>query len=491
MLFKNIYNYYYKMIELRNSKIISFFNDNPNINPETLFINLIDIYTYIKKTVTSSNNEQLLPYILENNSKLDNIFNTINNNDNNLQRIIDNNIDNIKNIIIESKNKTIDEILSMLKNNNEIIYKNLISKIETILNDSLDIETLINQLNNKLEKINTKLSSEEQNKYLNSIYKFLIENKEKTNKELLDYIKDNNELIYKTFDNSLLNKFHNNLIPRIEDIINRNNIDKLNLEFVKYFNEINSKNIILETQMNKVSSKLEDINNKFNGSSNKGIIGENVMYRILNKLFPSYEIINSTKDGHKGDFIIKYEINDILIETKNYNNNVSTKEVKKFERDCFDNNIPGIFLSQNSGIANKKNFQIDIDNNNNILLYVHEVNYNEDIVKLSIDIIYHYNKLIKDNKIDKNVIKKEDFEKIKKEYENFLIRKHENIKYFESFTNDFKKKLYNIDIPLLGSIFNNSISLNEHEDYILCECGFKAKNKKGLALHKRHCKYNT
>ena len=46
----------------------------------------------------------------------------------------------------------------------------------------------------------------------------------------------------------------------------------------------------------------------------------------------------------------------------------------------------GLFLSQNFGIANKDNFEINI-HNGNILLYVHEVNNDAEKIKIAIDII--------------------------------------------------------------------------------------------------------
>jgi len=549
------------MINITNEKIISFFNENPNIDPETLFINLIDIYNYIRKTVDSDNNDQLLPYILENKSlinnlnnkidgfnqinninfnnikseiqkdinnlldfisnnikkdekietKLNNISNLINDNDKNFINImnnfkyeisclLDNNVDKIKNsyfeILDKNKDKTVNEIIMKLKENNDLISSNILPKIERAFDDKFDVKHIMEQISKDLDDIDVdiKLDNKNQIQYLDNIHNFLINNKNNISKEVTDNIRHNNDLICKSLDNSLISEFHNNFLPKIENIINKTNINKLNSEFIKHFNDLKNSDLVVKNQIdnivfkfNNMDKKIEFINNKFSGSSNKGNIGEHVLFSLLNNIYPSLEIENTSKEGHRGDFILKHD-SDILIETKDYDSNVKSLEVKKFEKDCFNNKLSGIFLSHNSGIANKKNFQIDIDKARNILLYIHNVKYNEDLIKLGIDIICHYNKVFKNDDDIKNVVTDDEFNRIKNDYENFLVKKNENIKYLDTFNKEFKKRIFDMDLPFLNTIFCNITSLNNDINAINCPCGYKAKNNKGLATHKRSCK---
>ena len=78
--------------------------------------------------------------------------------------------------------------------------------------------------------------------------------------------------------------------------------------------------------------------------------------------------------------------------------NVPLIEIDKFIRDVNEHNISGIMLSISSGIANKKNFQIDITKNNNICIYIHNMNYDVEKLRLAIDIIDNLGSKLKENK---------------------------------------------------------------------------------------------
>jgi hypothetical protein len=75
-----------------------------------------------------------------------------------------------------------------------------------------------------------------------------------------------------------------------------------------------------------------------------------------------------------GDFMLK-RINKpaILIETKDYANNVPKEETDKFIRDVAQQKCNGIFLSQSSGISLKENYQIEF--NKAQLVYIHNCDY--------------------------------------------------------------------------------------------------------------------
>ena len=126
---------------------------------------------------------------------------------------------------------------------------------------------------------------------------------------------------------------------------------------------------------------------------------------ILIKLYPSSEIINTTGQISSGDFILKRNNNKvkILIENKNYDSNVPKREIDKFILDVETQNCSGIMISQHSGISFKKNFEIDI-NNGNILIYIHNMNYESDKIVIACDIIDNLSNKIKElNGTDEHV----------------------------------------------------------------------------------------
>lgn len=132
---------------------------------------------------------------------------------------------------------------------------------------------------------------------------------------------------------------------------------------------------------------ISDFFGKYKNSSYKGQLGEIQLESVLNQIFPSSEIIKTTSVKAAGDFRINRENkSSLIIETKDYDRNVTLDEVKKFMRDIEEQKCNGVFLSQNSGITSKQNFQIDMVGNY-ILIYIHNVKYESTVIKMAIDVI--------------------------------------------------------------------------------------------------------
>jgi hypothetical protein len=160
-----------------------------------------------------------------------------------------------------------------------------------------------------------------------------------------------------------------------------------------------------QTFQEKINEELILFLNQYKISSKKGELSENMLESILIKLYPSSEIINTTGQISSGDFILKRNNNKvkILIENKNYDSNVPKREIDKFILDVETQNCSGIMISQHSGISFKKNFEIDI-NNGNILIYIHNMNYESDKIVIACDIIDNLSNKIKElNGTDEHV----------------------------------------------------------------------------------------
>jgi hypothetical protein len=150
------------------------------------------------------------------------------------------------------------------------------------------------------------------------------------------------------------------------------------------------------------SYKLSTFKKKTIGSSQKGLEGEKIVSDILNK---HYEIKNTSKYAKAGDFHIKTEVGQILVEVKNYSKTVGRMELEKFERDIArDNSIKGaIFISLDSQIVGYKesvHFELELIDGRNIpVAYINS--QNPKIIKTMIDlIIAHIKSRIKTNDID-------------------------------------------------------------------------------------------
>jgi hypothetical protein len=110
-------------------------------------------------------------------------------------------------------------------------------------------------------------------------------------------------------------------------------------------------------------------------SSTKGQIGENIVNDILLERFQDYNIENTGKIPHSGDFQLTLtNKNKLIIEVKNYNKTVDHNEIDKLKFDMKFNKINyAIFISLNSGIVGRKKFQFESfyhDKNYYYILYV-------------------------------------------------------------------------------------------------------------------------
>jgi hypothetical protein len=132
-----------------------------------------------------------------------------------------------------------------------------------------------------------------------------------------------------------------------------------------------------------------------------------MLNNILTKEYTTAEIIRKTNQTGQGDFILKRkDKSPILFENKEYNNNVNKDEVDKFIRDINNTEYHGIFISQHSGIVGKDNYQIDI-HNKNILIYIHNCDYDITKINLAVNVIELLNDKIENININEISISNE------------------------------------------------------------------------------------
>jgi len=156
--------------------------------------------------------------------------------------------------------------------------------------------------------------------------------------------------------------------------------------------------------LTKQHEKQEDIRNAYElrlsrqqNSSLKGKDGEFIVYEKLNMLFPNADIEDTHSKPHRGDFIVCQEDMVMMIETKNYSRNVQKSEIDKFYNDIdnpSNSDIQcGVFISLNTGICNKEDFQFEIRNNIPIM-FIHNLLQHFD----SIAIAARFFRMILENK---------------------------------------------------------------------------------------------
>ena len=259
--------------------------------------------------------------------------------------------------------------------------------------------------------------------------------------QTIDVIEDQTEEIIQS---SCLNKSDANKVDEAVDIILNKTEDKL-----QEFNE-NTNDIKQAVQEHIINTKT---------SARKGDISENKLLPILNEIFPTCQVIHNGggKQSHCCDYTIIRNTTNILIENKDYNVNIGPDNIKKFIDDIEKNNCNGIFLSQQSGISGKDNYKIDI-HKNNVLVYIHGVNYDIGKIRAAVEIIDQLSYRLNEIDMDENSISKDDLDTINIEFNNFIESKENIIK----MVNEFQKRLIlsvrQLNLSCLEKYLNNKFA---------------------------------
>ncbi len=239
-----------------------------------------------------------------------------------------------------------------------------------------------------------------------------------------------------------------------------------------------------ETQ-EKMLASLEDFLNKYkNNSSLKGKFSENRLQKVIIQMFPTAEIADTSKMNHTGDIVVKRENKEsIIFENKDYADNVSTEEVNKFIGDCEKQKMHGIILSQNTGIASKKNYHIDVVKGK-VLVYVHNVDYSQYKIQIAVDIIDTLADKLKDTVVerDEKTVSKEALAEINAEFARFIAQKEAVINVVKDCQKKIIDEIKTISFPTLERFLSSSDQIT----YTCDVCNrFTTESKKALTSHKR------
>ena len=137
----------------------------------------------------------------------------------------------------------------------------------------------------------------------------------------------------------------------------------------------------------RLSSEMGEFLSKHKNSSLKGAMGENRLEGVLSEVWPTAEVLNTTGQRACCDFrLVREGKADVLVETKAYDRNVNAEEVRKFQRDCEEQALSGVFLSQSSGVSGRPNYHMEV-RGARVLVYVHNVDYDRAKIKMAVDVV--------------------------------------------------------------------------------------------------------
>lgn len=529
-------------ITITDATIVKYFNENPHLDIVTMnhiFINILkNLSSNLSSTINSTTNAEILSIVKGMNGELSKQG---------------------KDMILkihESKKEYVEDIKTMLTNSNLSHNDKLSLLLERITNLSNNINSTTNaEILSVVKDIKGELSKqskdmivkmhESKKEYMEDV-KTLLTNTNLTHSDKLssllerntealvmktanllnDVIPKNQTIHYKQVETTL-KEFYNNISVDTKKLLENTKRDDSSLKdfmgtidtqfntmvsslqqpiysFISASEERMNTSLssLKETAFTQTKEQerltnelLEFLNRYKNNSSVKGSISENILYNLLQNIFPCDEIIDCRSNTASGDFIVK-RLNKtsptIMFENKDYKNNVNTEEVDKFVRDVQLKKCHGIFLSQFSPITYKKNFQIDICNGF-ICVYIPNAGYDIDKIKTAIDIIDNLslklNVIEKEYTYDAISIPTTDIDAILEEYHRYGIKRLEMIEFIKNTSKQMIDNMEELTFPCLRKTLI-AVGKEEHDSEFKCTtCNqWSGKNKASLAAHMRKCK---
>jgi hypothetical protein len=474
-------------IIITDETIISFYRENTHIDIISMNHILIDILKNLSsdltKTLTTTINSKILSVV----SNIDKNITDIDKNISLLKSDIllkfyetkKDYIEDIKNIVHTNILDNNDKINISIEKNNELFISKLTKMLNEIIpksqeNSHLQIESCIKNFSSLIKQDTSKLI-------------------EITSK--IDTTTKDNNLI-KTFidniDTQLTKMFSTIQQPIFNSIQSSEERTNLGMDKIKESILLNSS--VQETLRN----EMKDFLNKYkNNSQFKGAVAEIDLQHMLLSIMPSDEIIKVSSDTATCDFKVNRKDPSkpsILFENKYYKNrSAPTEEVKKFERDIQLQKNHGIFISQESPITYKDNFQIDIINGL-IHVYIPNANYDVEKLKIAVDIIDNLSlKLNAIEKVndDEYSISKEDMDELTEEYRLFGMQKSMMLDTIKNVNKQLTDKLEEIQLPKMKKVLMKLGNIENDNDFKCNFCNnWSGKNKASLGAHIRNCKFN-
>jgi hypothetical protein len=466
-------------IIITNPKIIKYFDEHP-IEPEHTILFFIELLEKLGDNINGTINAGINKQILEELNETTRLIKSMNENINKVNNDITNSlylkmIELKKEYIEETKTvlltNTNEKITSLLERNNSL----LIDKTTIVFNELIPRTniTIYDALNEKINHFQKEMKQETE-----TILKQLNNSNENTSIE--QYL-NATEIKFTRLLQTIQQPIHM-YINTSEERINKNILEISN---------ITKENMVVQ---NKLYDEMNDFLNKYRVSNYKGSFSETQLNNVINSMFDDGEVIPTGKQIASGDFILK-RLNkpNIMFENKDYTEKVYDSEIKKFIRDAENLKMHSIFLSQKSGIVNKRNFQVEC-HKGLIFVYVHFVNYSPDKIRIAIDIIDNLDSKIKEYAEKDGVIDKSTLIDIYEEYQQLAVQKDALIGAHKEFGKKINGIIDNLQFNTLGKYLSGHFSCNldtsKLSNQLICDnCNvYTCTTLKSMSAHKRGCK---
>lgn len=434
-------------IEITNPRIVDFYNKNKGMSIESINLWLIDLFEKMGNQPDNANKtfNEISLNLQQQSKKLEELSNSFKSKEDMNQLFVQN---------MDTKMLNVNKTLNILKDD---ISSHVVAKFATLKKDYLD------QM------------------------KHILENTSHVSRDKLT---------------ETIDKYNGIISEKIETVFQKGNHDELS----KYFKNMQDSlapmlttinaNIANSCEMvNKIDVKQDGIVNMYKGSKTRGNLGEQKLKRLLCLIYPGAEINETSTEKKSCDIqLMRKNKPAVLFENKDYTTSVDKDEVKKFIRDIESMKCHGIFISQDSPVTGKDNFQIDF-HNGFVLIYIHFGNYDEDKLKTAVNIIDYLSMKLEELDEDTqegNMISDEQMEEINTECRFFIEQKDAMLLTCSDFNTKIKSQINMMEFKTLKRFLSTKYASEKNIEYYCDACELNCKNLRALKAHQRgaKCKSN-
>lgn len=357
--------------------------------------------------------------------------------------------------------------------------QNIDSQIEFIKSCLVNQSKEISHLNESLNNMHT------------SVFTTI---KDITNNDIKCILSDHLQLLQSHIQNnsspSLLKDFFQNFQDKLINLNTEqlNDLDRKTITLLSNFQSNLLKDLSTTLDSHTIHHKITSINDtltslhsNFTGnSSQKGKMTENILYYNLLKAFPDSDVVLTRDQNDSCDIQIKREGRPlILIDSKHCEaSNVRKSDLDKFYDDCKINDSCGILCNTFGGIANRKHFEIDIQDKR-VYIFLSDHQFDPTLFQIATRIIYNIHDIIKDKRTDVIQIEQQLYQRLKIEYNFFLQSFHQYIDNIRSNINSLSQ----LTFTHLDQFFKRTSLITEAKPFSCSMCGTGCASDKALKKH--------
>ena len=247
--------------------------------------------------------------------------------------------------------------------------------------------------------------------------------------------------------------------------------------------------LVAKVTQDRLTSSLQEFLLKQGGLAQyRGSASETVVEETLTALYPTASVQRTTAVTGAGDFKLDrgpaHPV--VMVENKNYAENVRHSEVQKFLRDATAQRCSAVLLSQKSGIVGKRDFEIEVDNGN-VMVYVHHAHDQPAKITAAVAVIDALAARLKNLEAaedgDGAFFPKEVLDTINAEVQSFVQKKNALVSTIKENCKRTVAMVEDLHLPELTKILAEKYACTEAKAFACEHCARTFESKRSLTVH--------